>query len=813
MFLLKTHCHFYLERFAIPLMFHALQLNAVMAQEELPRRERTYDVIHYKLNLELDEAKKSVAGTATITFTPLGTSLDSIILDAEQLTIQSVSLSGSRLEFLNDSHELTLYLPHSISLSDTLTVAITYSCTPTKGLYFIQPDSTDPTRRHQIWTQGEDMDNRYWIPCYDFPNDKATSEIIATVPERYTLVSNGRLEKTTHKKEDRTRIFHWRQSLPHSSYLIMLAAGEYEVLREPYGDIPLEYYVYKQYAPDAHRSFARTPSIMRFLEERTGISYPWEKYAQIFVNQFPLGGMENTSAVTLNEFYMFDARAALDFASDDVIAHELAHQWWGDLVTCGDWTHLWLNEGFANYFGSLFKEQDKGRDEYQYEMMQQTKSILQTEEYRGRKPIVSGDSYTTNVYMKGSWVLSMLRTTLGESDFWKALGLYIRRHSFGNADTHDLQEAVKDATGRDIDWFFDQWLYKAGHPELTVKTKWDDSRSILAISITQSQEQDSVTGVFRFPLDIECTTPQGKSSRTVWITNQTEAVEFSLAGKPLMVIVDKGMKLLKAITFEKSMEEYLYQLAHAEDVPDRIVAAREVRRYKEDGNVFSVLVQSALHDSFWGVRMEAAISVGVMKNDGVKEALFEIYRDTKSRVRQAAIVALEQFASDDVAAFIRNAAETDSSYLVLASCITAMESVDSTGAFDFARRYVDMKSYRDIARRAALGVFRNLRDPRAVQYAVTYASPGNAMDIRTLSVGILGEVGVGDPAARLLVERLVQHEDPALRVSAIRALGMWGDEKAKAAIEARKNQEADEDVKKAIDQALDLISPSLNGNR
>lgn len=794
-------------------MLHALQLNAVMAQEELPRRARTYDVIHYKLKLELDEAKKSVAGTATITFTPLGTSLDSIILDAEQLTIQSVSLSGSRLEFLNDSHELTLYLPHSISLSDTLTVAITYSCTPTKGLYFIQPDSTDPTRRHQIWTQGEDMDNRYWIPCYDFPNDKATSEIIATVPEQYTLVSNGRLEKTAHKKEDRTRIFHWRQSLPHSSYLIMLAAGEYEVLREPYGDIPLEYYVYKQYAPDAHRGLARTPSIMRFLEERIGISYPWEKYAQIFVNQFPLGGMENTSAVTLNEIYMFDARAALDFTGDDVIAHELAHQWWGDLVTCRDWTHLWLNEGFANYFGSLFKEQDKGRDEYQYEMMQQTKSILQTEEYRGRKPIVSGDSYTTNVYMKGSWVLSMLRTTLGESDFWKALGLYIRRHSFGNADTHDLQEAVKDATGRDIDWFFDQWLYKAGHPELTVKTKWDDSRSILAISITQSQEQDSVTGVFRFPLDIECTTPQGKSSRTVWITNQTEAVEFSLAGKPLMVIVDKGMKLLKAITFEKSMEEYLYQLAHAEDVPDRIVAAREVRRYKEDGNVFSVLVQSALHDSFWGVRMEAAISVGVMKNDGVKEALFEIYRDTKSRVRQAAIVALEQFASDDVAAFIRNAAETDSSYLVLASCITAMESVDSTGAFDFARRYVDMKSYRDIARRAALGVFRNLRDPRAVQYAVTYASPGNAMDIRTLSVGILGEVGVGDPAARLLVEQLVQHEDPALRVSAIRALGMWGDEKAKAAIEARKNQEADEDVKKAIDQTLDLISPSLNGNR
>ena len=190
------------------------------------------------------------------------------------------------------------------------------------------------------------MDNRYWFPCYDFPDDKATSEIIATIPEKYTLVSNGRLEKTTHNQQDRTRTFHWRQSLPHSSYLIMLAAGEYEVLREQYAEIPLEYYVYKEYAADAHRSFAKTPSIMKFFQERIGISYPWEKYAQIFVNQFPIGGMENTSAVTLNEIYMFDARAALDFTSDEVVAHELAHQWWGDLVTCRDWTHLWLNEGF-----------------------------------------------------------------------------------------------------------------------------------------------------------------------------------------------------------------------------------------------------------------------------------------------------------------------------------------------------------------------------------------------------------------------------------------------------------------------------------
>ena len=793
-------------------MILILHAHAAIAEESI-RRERTYDVIHYRLDVRLDETQKSVSGTSSITLTPLVSALDSVIFDAEQLTVHGVSLAGKQIAFSNDSHELTLRLPHSIPQSDTITVAIAYTCIPAKGIYFIQPDSVDPTRRNQIWTQGEQTDNRFWFPCYDYPDDKATSEVIATVPEKYTLVSNGGLVETTHDRKNHTRTFHWRQSLPHSSYLIMLAAGEYEVLAERYGEIPLEYYVYREYAPHAHRSFAKTPPVMKFLEKRIGISYPWEKYAQIFVNQFPIGGMENTSAVTLNEVYMFDERASLDFTADDVVAHELAHQWWGNLVTCKDWSHLWLNEGFANFFGSLFKEQDKGRDEYQYEMMQQARSIIQTDEYQGRKPVVSTDSYTTNVYMKGSRVLSMLRNTLGEADFWKSLNLYIRRHSYGVAETRDLQEAIQEATGRDLSWFFDQWLYRAGHPELTVKTKWDDSRKLLNISIVQTQIQDSLTGVFRFPLDIECTTAQGKSSRTVWIDNQSEIVEFPLSEKPRMIIVNKGMNLLATMTFEKSSDEYLYQLAHAEDVPDRIAAARELRRYREDSDVFSALVQSALHDSFWGVRMEAAFSVGVMKDDGVKEALFEIYRDTTSRVRQAAIVGLEQFASGDVAAFIAKAAETDSSYLVLGSCIMAMESVDSLAAFDFARRYIDMTSYRDIVRRAALRVFRNVRDPQAIPYAMTYASPGNSADIRAMSVEILGEIGAGDPTARVLVEQLVHHEDPSLRVAAIRALSIWGDGKAREAIEARRVLESDDDVKKAIDDALDTFLPSVNGAR
>jgi aminopeptidase N len=756
-----------------------------------------------------DEEKKSVAGTTSITLTPLSTPIDSIVLDAEELKVQSVTLSsGTDLRYTNGPHELIVRLPHLYSILDTLTLAIHYSCTPKKGLYFISPDSSDPTRRHQIWTQGEDMDNRYWFPCYDFPDDKATSEVIAAVPERYTLVSNGRLVDVVRDQQTGTRTFHWQQSKPHSSYLIMLAAGEYEIVQEQCDSIPLQYYVYREYVNGMPRSFARTSAIMRFFEERTKFQYPWEKFAQVFLNQFPLGGMENTSVVTLNEIYMLDERAVVDFTCDDVIAHELAHQWWGDLVTCSDFTDLWLNEGFANYFEALFKEHDKGKDEFQYDMMQQAKSVRQTEERLGRKPIVSEDSYIANQYSKGCWVLSMLRTTLGELDFWKGMDLYLKRYAFKNAKTQDLQHAIEDATGRDLDWFFDQWAYKAGHPKLAVTTTWDEEDKILSITIKQTQTPDSLTGVFRFPLNIECTTSQGKFVESVWVNKEEETYKFHLAGKPLMVIVDKGMHLLCTLTFEKSVSEYIYQLAHADDVADRMVAAKELRRYKEDAEAFAALVQSALHDSFWAVRQEATVSVGVMKNEGVKDALFKIYRDRKSAVRRAAIIACEQFATPEVEAFLDSAARMDSSYLVLGSCITAMQSVDSVYAFEFARRYVGMSSYRDIVRRAALGVFRNLGDARALPYAIEYAAPGNAVDIRSLALGVLGVTGSADSQARLLLQRLANDENPTLRASAIRALGIWGDDEARAVIESRKKIEDDEGVKKAIDHALESIMSS-----
>ena len=783
---------------------------APFPSEALPRRSRSYDVLHYKIVVNFQEEQKKVIGTTSVTFVPLVDHLDSMVLDAVSMDVRSVSLMGGRpLGFTNRSPELAVHFPEPCTRDDTLTVLIEYLCTPKLGLYFIQPDSTDHTKHHQIWTQGEDMDNRYWFPCYDYPNDKATSEVIATVRDNYHLVSNGELVETKSDRKSGTRTFHWRQSKPHSSYLIMLAAGEYEVIQDHYRSIPLQYYVYRGQVDDARRTFAKTPAMLQFFEEKTGCAYPWEKFAQVIIDEFMWGGMENTSVVTLNAHTITDPRAELDFSSDGVISHELAHQWWGDLVTCRDWTNLWLNEGFAEYFDTMFKGHDKGRDEFQYELMNAAKNVLTAERGLGRKPIVSHDSYTTNLYSKGGWVLHMLRNILGEKEFLHAMNYYIRRYEYGVVDTHEFQLAIEDATGQNLQWFFDQWVYKAGYPALNVTKSWDNGIKNLTLTIKQTQPIDSLCGIFTLPLEIECTTPRGSSLTRVWVNKGEQAFTIGLDDEPLMVIADKGQKVLKSLDFEKPEQELLYQLEHAEDVNDRVDAAKEVRRFKESPAVLNALSRSAQRDRFWGVRREATISLGVMTAESVKETLFAVCKDRNSRVRHAAIVALDRFKDHDVSRFIQEAAASESSYVVLGSCISSLAEVDTANAFDFARRYVDVDSYRDIVRQAALSAMHELRDLRSLPFAIKYAGPGQQPETRALAVKIVSEMGERDSTAKRLLVRLVNDRNALVRTAAVQGLGGWGGDEARVAIEGRKQVEKDAGVLKIIGEVLKRLDEDV----
>lgn len=773
------------------------------AADNYERPSRPYDVIHYKLVVGFDEDRRKVMGTSTITVTSLTERLDSIELDAVNFSVKSVSLpSGESLAFANRSPELVVYVDSSFGLDDTLDLVIDYECTPAKGLYFIQPDSTNPAVRHQIWTQGAERDNRHWFAANDEPDDKATSEVIATVRERYVLLSNGKLTEVVHDRRKGTRTFHWFQSKPHSSYLIMLAAGEYEIVEQEYRGIPLQYYVYRELSEAGKRVFERTPVVMRYLEETLRFQYPWEKYAQVFVDNFMHGAMENTGATTFNTLYMIDERAAPDFPATGTVAHELAHQWWGNVVTCRDWNHLWLNEGFATYYEALFTEYDRGGDEFQYEMNESARNVFTAERVLGRKPIVSTGSFGANLYQKGAWVLHMLRRLLGDEEFYRAMSVYLRRHQFRNADTHEFRRAVEDATGRNLGWFFNQWVYNAGYPKLTVKTEWQEENGVLLIEVEQTQTIDSLAGLFRFPVDVEIRTSRASSIRALWITGQKDTFRIEFPEKPRMVIFDRGSNLLAEVKHVKTKDELVYQLGHAQDVVHRITAAKQLRDFPDEADVFETLRQSALEDPFWAVRQEAVVSLSVMNMDEVPDLLFRLYSDKSSRVRNAVVTALERCSGEQVANFLLQAAETDSSYLVVASCIRSMYAVDSARAFDFAARYVIMESYRDIVRRSALDVMRKLRDPGAVPYAMKYAQPGNSPDIRSRATIVLGETGKDDSAARGLMKRLARDRSVAIRKTAVEAMGLWQDDEGRNFLKGQEGVEEDPSVLAAIREAL-----------
>ena len=779
-----------------------LQAQSVFSPHEGERRSRTYDVVHYRLELGFDLAAGEVRGTTGITLTPLSWPLDSLVLDAVDMNVRSVKLDGGPpLTFHSRSTDLGILLNRQYAAGETLTVAVQYTCTPTKGLFFIHADSGSAGRHNQIWSQGEDTDNRYWFPCYDYPNDKATSEVIATVPDSFTLVSNGRLVRETHDTARRTRTFHWKQEKPHSSYLIMVAAGNYAIAKGNYRNVPLLYYVPPEDTANISWTFGKTPAMMRFFEDKTGVAYPWEKYAQIVIDDFMWGGMENTSAVTLNTATVVDSCASLDFPSDGVVAHELAHMWWGDLVTPRDWTDLWLNEGFATYFEALYTEATYGNDEFQYEMILASSASRNTDRLQGRKPIVSTGSYLVNVYSRGAWVLHMLRDILGEDAFVKGLRDYLKKYQYASAETAEFKLALEDATGQNLDWFFRQWLYGAGCPRLKAATAWDSSARTLQVTVEQYQETDSLTGIFRFPLTVECTTASGKTARRVWIERQSQTFTLRLDSQPLMVILDRGYHVLKELTFLKSAEEYRYQLRHAEDVADRITAARGLGDLGDDTLNREALATAAREDRFWGVREATLVALGEFAPDSVRGIMLDASHDPRSRVRYAAAYQLSRYHDEEARRRLEEMARTDCSYLVASGSLRNLASSDTARAFDVARDLINRESYRNLLRLASLAALKASRDPRALAVALPYTSPKYDDATRKEAIELLGELGVDSATAREALRRTLNDRLPGIRSGSIRAVAKWNDPEFTDLLRAMAAKEKDQGVLDALRKA------------
>ena len=775
------------------------------------RRSREFHALHYKLELSFDHRAKKVSGNVSIRLTPLSGPLDSVLLDAVDMEIRDVRLSDGRtLEFHERSPWLSIRLDRTYAFGETLAVSIDYACSPAKGLYFVYADSGGG-RHDQIWSQGEDMDNRYWFPCYDYPNDKATSEVIGTVGGDWTLLSNGRLVGESYDRKKNTKTFHWVQGKPHSTYLIMVAAGRYAVLRGKYRNIPLAYYMYPEDTAKAQETLGRTPAMIRFFETTTGVPYPWEKFDQIIIDDFMWGGMENTTAVTLNDACVVDTRAALDFPSDGVVAHELAHMWFGDLVTARDWTHLWLNEGFATYCETLWTEFTKGKDEFQYEMIQASLAVRGSDRMLGRKPIVSHDSHPANVYARGGWVLNMLRGLLGDQAFWRGIHYYLTKYQFASAETDEFRLALEDATGQSLDWFFRQWVFGAGLPKLKVTKAWDDSTHMLRLTVEQTQQIDSLTGYFRFPLVVECTTGSGKTTRTFSISGKEESFLMKLDGPPLMVIADKGYRLLEEMVFPKTEEEYVYQLTHAADIVDRITAARSLPEYGNHPAVRDALAGSASSDPFWGVRASALTALAEIGNDSTPDIFIRATREPRAFVRNTAARHLSYFKGGQIAARLDSMARNDSSYLVSSTTLRELASVDTARAFDVARDLLSRDSYKSMLRISSLSALGVTRDPRGIGLALPFTDRRYEEDVRRMAVSVLGRGGKDSAAARGRVRILLSDPDADLRAAAVAAVLDWKDPEFDQLLREMESRESSPEVLSVLKKGLHPLPEETPG--
>jgi len=779
--------------------------------------DHNFDTRHIALVLSFDWEREQLLGNETITLAPLLNNLHTIELDAANITVTSAKLSsGKVLKFENDpdKQRLRIELDRNYQPSDELILAVDYHTNgPQKGsvgfagtgLRFIKPSAEDPKRPKQIWSQGESEYNHYWFPCYDHPNDFFTSEITATVEKPLSVISNGELVATKENK-DGTRTFHWQMAQPHASYLSSIVVGEYTPIVSDYAGIPIVTNVYPNELAEGKVTTARLVEMVKFFSEKTGLKYPYAKYAQTTVRDFG-GGMENISATTQTDNMIHDARTELDQTSDGLQSHELAHQWFGDYLTCRTWADIWLNESFATYFQAMWDEHKLGGDDFLYTDVKGNQDAYFNAWKQGnRRPIVtknyaSPDAvFDTYAYPRGGAVLHMLRKDLGEENWWRAINHYLNKYAHQPVETEQFRIAIEEATGQSMDWFFDEWLYRMGHPVFLVTQDYDATNKTLKLKVEQQQKKDPDSeypqaGFFQTPVEIEVSSASGTEIKRVQIEPRKEQTfTFKVDTKPLLVNFDYNRTLIKELEFKKSTEDLIYQVANDRDVLGRVWALSQLTdrlngqssSEAEKQTIATHLTTTLANDKFWGLRVEAANSLAAVKSDSARAALVAATKDRDARVRAKAVQSLTNFKDSSLVSLYQQLLN-DESYGVIKAAAAALGQTKSPAAYDVLVKLFDTPSWHDNIKTSALGGLATLEDNRAVGLAFKYSEKGNYSPVRAAALRLLGKVGRDDSRAFTMISetigQAVEKRDFALAVASAEALVSLGDSRGLAVLE------------------------------
>lgn len=660
-------------------------------------REKVSDLVHTKLKVSFDYEKSQLNGEAWITLTPHFYNVSELELDAKAMLIHKITSNGKELKYTYDDTKLQIKLGNTYGMGEEYTVYIDYTARPeevkqkgsaaissAKGLYFVNPLGTDPKKPTQIWTQGETEGSSCWFPTIDAPNQKTSQEIYMTVPNKYVTLSNGLLKEQT-ENNDGTRTDYWKFDQKHAPYLFFMGVGEYSIVKDKWKDIAVDYYVEKEYEPYAKEIFGNTPEMLQFYSDYTGVDYVWPKYAQIVGRDYVSGAMENTTAVLHQEMaYQTSGELIDENIWEYVIAHEAFHHWFGDLVTTESWSNLTVNESFANYSEYLWIEYKYGRDAADAHRHDEIKGYISPDNelkdlvrfhYNSREDMFDAVSYN-----KGGTILHMLRSYIGVDAFKAGMKQYLNDNQYGTGEAHQLRLAFEKVTGKDLNWFFNQWYFNNGHPKLEIKYVYSEEAKIVTVQIEQTQE-----GLFEFPLAIEVFEGDNPKRYEVWVDEKSKSFSFKYDKKPLLVNPDADRTLLAEFNDIKSTENLVHLYKVGKKYEDRREALEGLKDQQENELAFKTF-EAALADDYYGLRIMAIENIDLV-NTNAKKAVKMIegiaLNDEKTLVKAAAISKLAAFKGEDYIDLYKSAIKNESS-AIRVSALKALYWEDKEAALQFA---------------------------------------------------------------------------------------------------------------------------------
>ena len=672
---------------------------------QLPRYESTYslknDLVHTKLDLKFDWAKQQVNGKAELTLKPYFYPTDKLEIDAKGFDIHKITLSnGKALKYDYDNKVIQIQLDKSYTRKEKYTIHIDYTAKPTEGeiggsaaitseqgLFFINHDGSDKEKPMQIWTQGETEWNSRWMPTIDHPNERTTQETYLTVQDRFKTLSNGTLESSK-KNTDGTRTDYWKMDLPHAPYLFMITVGEFAKVSDTWEGIPVDYYVEEEYKPYARQIFEHTPEMLTYFSDLLGVKYPWPKYSQIIVRDYVSGAMENTSSVIFGDFVQKTDQELIDDDNDYIVAHELFHHWFGDYVTCESWANLTMNEGFANYSEYLWFEHKDGRDRADHHRINELNGYLSSSELH---PLIWFDNpdseamFDAHSYNKGGLVLHMLRNYVGDDAFFASLNKYLVDNAYTAVEAHDLRLAFEAVTGEDLNWFFNQWYFSSGHPNLTIDYGYDEATKKASVTIEQTQDPEKSPAIFQLPIDIDIYSSTNKVTRQQVMMNlRKQTFVFDVATKPALINVDADKVLLAERLDNKTTENYIFQYHNAPNLMDRFEAIQALRGV--DSKEAKEVRKASLKDNFWFIRNQ---SIGQIPVD---EEAFQLMadlaeNDAHSKVREGALSYLIANQAPQLGTVLEKVLEKEKALSVIATSLFALQQIDPAAALAKAEKY------------------------------------------------------------------------------------------------------------------------------